>query len=303
MINSTIEKERLQKDIERLAAGRHHDPFEVLGIHQVGKTWEIRVWLPTAESANIEGKIPLGRLEGTDLFIGQVTDKQKATLPQHFKVVWTEADGSEHSMVSPYTFLPLLGELDLHLFAEGRHWEVFRVLGAHKVTVDGIDGVRFAVWAPAAERVSVIGDFNGWNGLRHPMRVRGRSGVWELFIPGLWQGDLYKYEIRNAQTGHCHVKTDPYGQWMEKRPATSNIVFDSDYTWQDDVWMQARTQFDWQGQPINIYEVHLGSWQQSEEGEFLNYRELAHRLVEYVKWMGYTHIELMPVSEHPLDQS
>lgn len=303
MINAAIEKEYLAQHIAQLQSGRHHDPFQVLGLHAVGDMWEVRMWLPTAETANIESKIPLGRIEGTDLFVGQLSKKQKASLPQHFKVSWVEADASEHTIVSPYTFMPLLGDVDLHLFGEGRHWQAYNMLGAHAATVEGIDGVRFAVWAPAAQSVSVVGDFNSWHGLRHPMRVRGHSGVWELFIPGLCAGDLYKYEIRNAQTGHIHVKTDPYGQWMEKRPDTSNKVFQSHHVWQDQAWMTQRTEFDWQSQPLNIYEVHLGSWQQGEAGTFLNYRELAHRLVEYVTWMGYTHIELLPVSEHPLDQS
>jgi 1,4-alpha-glucan branching enzyme len=169
--------------------------------------------------------------------------------------------------------------------------------------VDGVEGVRFAVWAPAAERVSVVGDFNGWHGLRHPLRVRGGSGVWELFVPGLQPGDLYKYEIRNRASGDCFLKTDPYAQAMELRPATSSVVYRSDYRWQDQAWSESRARFDWQHAPINIYEVHLGSWQRAEDGGFLNYRELAHRLVAYVQWMGYTHIELLPISEHPLDES
>lgn len=292
----------IEKDIQLLQSGTHHDPFQILGCHQEGNAWVVRAWLPTAESAHVEGKIPLARIVGTDLFVVTLTAEQKKSLPQHFSITWTEADLTVHQAVSPYTFLPGLGELDLHLFIEGRHWQVYDFLGAHYKTIDGITGVQFCVWAPAANRVSVVGDFNGWHGLRHPMRTIG-SGVWEIFIPGLNQGDIYKYEIRNNQTGHCLVKSDPYAQAMEMRPKTGSLVFNTRYAWQDTDWMKAREHFDWQKSPINIYEVHLGSWQKDDAGNFLNYREIAHRLVEYVQWMGFTHIELLPITEHPLDQS
>ncbi|MDG6773631.1 1,4-alpha-glucan branching protein GlgB [Thiomicrorhabdus sp. ZW0627] len=302
-----------EDEILCLQQGRHHDPFSLLGCHEVQgesvteQAWSLRAWLPTAEEACVltlnDEEIELQRIEGSDLFVARIDAEQKSNLPVHYKVMWKEADGSRHSMVSPYTFLPQVGELDLHLFAEGRHWHVYEVLGAHPRSVDGIAGVQFAVWAPSAERVSVVGDFNGWNGLRHPMRVRGGSGVWELFIPGLHRGDIYKFEIRNRHSGQSFTKTDPYAQSMEFRPATGCIVCDSKYKWNDQAWLDYRSSFDWQSSPINIYEVHLGSWQKAEDGGFLNYREIAHRLVEYVQWMGYTHIELLPVSEHPLDQS
>ncbi len=292
-----------QTDLQRLIQGTHHDPFQVLGVHPTGQAWEIREWLPTAESAKIDGDIELTRIEGTDLFVGRLTVAQKKKLPPHYTVTWDEADGSTHTAVSPYTFWPQLGELDLHLYAEGRHWQLYDLLGAHVKEIDGIDGVQFSVWAPAAERVSVVGDFNGWNGLRHPMRTNGTSGVWELFIPGLQAGDIYKFEIRNHRTGHSLVKTDPFAKQMELRPKTGSVVCQTTFEWQDQSWMQQREAYDWQHAPVNIYEVHLGSWQRDHEGHFLSYREVAHRLVEYVKWMGYTHIELLPVSEHPLDES
>ena len=303
----------LQENLNLLQQGRHHDPFCFLGCHEVAikgrgkKTtvtqFEIRVWLPTAETADIDGLVELNRVDGTDLFIAKISAAQKAKLAQHYSVNWQELNGSKHSMVSPYTFMPQLGELDLHLFAQGQHWQLYDVLGAHLKEVDGVKGVQFAVWAPSAERISVVGDFNGWHGLRHPMRVNGGSGVWELFIPGLHAGDIYKFEIRNAQTGHTFTKTDPYAQSMEFRPATGCIVYDSKYQWKDQAWSKSLAEFDWQKSPINIYEVHLGSWQRTDDGKFLNYREIAHRLVEYVKWMGFTHIELLPISEHPLDES
>ena len=301
----------LQTNINVLAQGRHHDPFIFLGCHPIDITekqkhkdngWVLCVWLPTAETAKVE-KLELQRVEGTDVFMAFITDKQKEALPKHYVVEWLEKDGSEHAMVSPYTFMPQLGELDLHLFAEGQHWNLYDVLGAHPKVIDGVEGVQFAVWAPSAERVSVVGDFNGWHGLRHPMRVNGGSGVWELFIPGLQAGDIYKFEIRNRQTGDCFVKTDPYATSMEFRPKTGCIVYESKHKWNDQAWLTNLAEFDWQKSPINIYEVHLGSWQRTDDGLFLNYREIAHRLVEYVKWMGYTHIELLPISEHPLDES
>lgn len=291
-----------QIDLQRLQDGTHHDPFQVLGVHENGQTWVLREWLPTAETAVVNG-IELKRVEGSDLFYAELTAQAVKTLPTHYAVDWTEADGSEHSAVSPYTFWPQLGELDLHLFAEGRHWHIYDHLGAQPKTIEGISGVQFAVWAPGANRVSVIGDFNGWNGLRHPMRTNGTSGVWELFIPGLQPGDIYKFEVRNADTGHSLVKTDPYARQMELRPKTGSVVNQSDYQWQDQAWMTEREHYNWRQSPINVYEVHLGSWQRDAEGNFLNYREVANRLVEYVTWMGYTHIELLPITEHPLDQS
>ncbi len=292
-----------QMDLQRLMDGTHHDPFQVLGVHQTDQAWEIREWLPTAKSAEVDGDIKLSRIEGSDLFVGTLTATQKKALPAHYEVSWREADGLSYSAVSPYTFWPQLGELDLHLYAEGRHWQLYDLLGAQVKEIDGIHGVQFAVWAPAANRVSVIGDFNGWNGLRHPMRTNGTSGVWELFIPGLQAGDIYKFEIRNQRTGHSLVKTDPFAKQMEVRPLTGSVVSETAFEWQDQDWMLQRESFDWQQTPMNIYEVHLGSWQRDHDGHFLNYREAAHRLVEYVNWMGYTHIELLPISEHPLDES
>lgn len=292
-----------QEALSRLQTGTHYDPFDILGCHPVEGGWEVRAWLPTAESAFLEGTIPLERYPNSDLFTAKLTAAQKKKLPEHYQIQWQEQDGSQHQMVSPYSFMPQLGELDLHLFAEGRHWHIYRFLGANAKVVNGVEGVLFAVWAPSAERVSVVGDFNGWHGLRHPMRARGSSGIWELFIPGLMAGDIYKFEIRNAQTSDVFIKTDPYAKAMELRPLTGSVVSDSHFSWQDQSWLQARAERDWQSTPMNIYEVHLGSWQRDHEGNFLNYREIAHRLVEYVAWMGYTHIELLPVSEHPLDES
>ncbi|WP_395947689.1 1,4-alpha-glucan branching protein GlgB [Caedibacter taeniospiralis] len=201
-----------------------------------------------------------------------------------------------------YTFPPVLGDLDLHLFGEGKHWRIYRKMGAHCMSINAIEGVYFCVWAPSAKRVSVIGSFNNWNGLRHLMRALGNSGVWEIFIPEVQAGDAYKYEIL-TQKDQCLIKTDPYAMSMEFRPSSNSIVSTSGYLWKDEHWLRALKQFQWQHEPINIYEVHLGSWQRESDGRFLNYKVLAHKLVEYLRWMGYTHVELLPIMEHPLDES
>ncbi|WP_319558032.1 1,4-alpha-glucan branching protein GlgB [Thiomicrorhabdus sp.] len=294
--------------LEKLQNGRHYDPFEFLGCHLLEEgRWVFRAWKPTAKGCELlldnGERLVFDSYFETGLFQVELDESQLEYLPSHPLLEWHEESGQIYSRVSPYSFSPQMGELDSHLFAEGQHWNIYEKLGAHPCEIDGISGVVFRVWAPSAERVSVIGDFNGWNGLRHPMRVLGGSGIWELFIPGMQHGDLYKFEIRNRDTGHCFVKIDPYAFAMEKRPSTGCLVYESAYEWQDSDWLQRREKFDWQGEPINIYEVHLGSWQRDENGEFLSYREAAHRLVEYLKWMGYTHIELLPITEHPLDQS
>lgn len=297
--------------LQRLQNGQLATPLEVFGVHRVNEVtpevWRLRAFLPSAETAAVKLSnnelLPLIRRDHSDIFEADLTTEQKALLPQHYTLHWQEKLTDQTvEVISPYTFRPEVGELDLHLFAEGHHWQVYEVMGAHLKTVEGVSGVQFTVWAPSAERVSVVGDFNGWHGLRHPMQTLGSSGVWSLFVPGLQKGDIYKFEIR-SRDGSVFTKIDPYAQQMEKRPQTGCLITQSNHQWQDGGWMAQRAEWDWMRSPINIYEVHLGSWQRDENGEFLNYREIAHRLVEYVKWMNYTHIELMPISEHPLDAS
>ncbi|MBU2823323.1 1,4-alpha-glucan branching protein GlgB, partial [Acidithiobacillus ferrooxidans] len=208
-----------------------------------------------------------------------------------------------HERHDPYVFGPVLGDVEVYLFGEGRLYEAYRHLGAHRRHHEGVDGVLFAVWAPNAGRVSVVGDFNDWDGRAHPMRARGQSGIWELFIPDLATGEIYKFEIRHRDSGAVFVKTDPYAHAFELRPSTAARVVENDHVWEDQDWMAARTGQDWQHAPMNIYEVHLGSWQRDAAGHFLSYAALAESLVSYCKDMGYTHIELMPVMEHPLDES
>ncbi|HXX56725.1 MAG TPA: 1,4-alpha-glucan branching protein GlgB [Thermodesulfovibrionales bacterium] len=200
----------------------------------------------------------------------------------------------------------LLTDFDLHLIGEGSHYRQYEKLGARLTEMDGARGVHFAVWAPNAKRVSVIGDFNGWNAAAHPMMNLGDSGIWALFVPGLGEGEIYKYEIRSKIRKYTTQKSDPFGFYFEKRPKSASIVYDIDgYLWGDDSWIRKRVETDWLSSPISIYEVHLGSWMRvpEEDERWLTYRELAERLIPYAQEMGYTHIELLPINEHPLDAS
>ncbi len=292
----------ISTDLQRILEARHHDPFAVLGRHPEEDEVAVTTFIPDATEVTIaDGDRPMQRLGPSGLFRwkGAAHD-----LPQHYRLLWRDAAQHQHVSHDPYTFPAQISDFDLHLFSEGRHWHAYRFLGAHPRTVDGVPGVLFAVWAPNAERVSVTGDFNHWDGRYHPMRVRGNTGVWELFIPNLEPGALYKYEIRNRHSGEVMLKIDPYGQAFEQRPDTASIVTPEDNSlWQDRDWLEQRRALDWQHAPMSIYELHPGSWQRGPEGEFLNYRELAERLVPYIQELGFTHIELLPVTEHPFDPS
>ena len=295
---------KLPYPLAMLQRGESHDPFALLGRHDGEQHTLVREFMPSAEEVEIEGCGSMQRIPHTDIFELTLSPEQAAALPQHYRLQWTDkADGLRHAVISPYTFGTLLPDIDLHLFNEGRHHHVYRLLGAHLVEIDGVAGCRLAVWAPAVKRASVVGDFNGWNGLRHPMRNRGGSGVWELFIPGLQAGDLYKYEFI-SRDGHRLLKSDPYGQAMTLRPDTaSRVAPPSHFQWGDADWLHHREHWRWMQQPMSIYEVHPGSWRLRPDGDFLNFRELADQLVPYVSELGYTHIELLPVMEHPLDES
>ena len=293
----------IETDHIKIIEAKHHDPFSILGRHEKNNQVHIKVYLPYAESVRLSNNGPeLTRISGTDFF---VYEDKTGTLPAgHYKLSWTDKDGYTHENYDPYDFGTQMPEFDLHLFGEGKHWHIYQKLGAHLHSVDGIDGVLFALWAPNAGRVSVVGDFNRWDGRCNPMRSLGGSGVWEIFIPGLKTGCLYKFEILNRNTHEILVKTDPYGQQFEFRPSTSSIVVKKDnYKWQDDHWITNRAKHDWLHEPMAIYEVHLGSWRRDNQGNFLSYRALAIQLVDYVKYMGFTHIELLPITEHPLDVS
>jgi 1,4-alpha-glucan branching enzyme len=298
MSNST-----LTSDLQRIVESRHHDPFSVLGRHPDGNgNVVVRANIPDCIEVSIaEGPFPMERVPNTDIFEYHGPIKG---VPERYRLIWRDSEHHEHIVHDPYCFPAQLQDFDLHIFNEGKHWHAYRILGANIHVADGIEGVLFAVWAPNAERVSVVGDFNRWDGRVYPMRVRGGTGIWELFVPDIKPGALYKFEVRHRGTGNIMLKSDPYGQAFELRPSTSSIVMGkTSYLWHDQEWMENRAQWDWLHGPMSIYEVHLGSWQQGPNGEFLNYRELAERLVGYVRDMGFSHIELMPITEHPFDGS
>lgn len=292
----------LPDDMLRILNASHHDPFNVLG-RQPGKAGKVvRAFVPNARDVRLTGVTqPMSRLLGSDIF--EVSIDAYPDLPAHYELTWLDNQGQPQRAIDPYTFTPQLPDYDLHLFQIGKHWHIYRFLGAHPTQIDLIAGVLFAVWAPNAQRVSVVGDFNQWDGRRHPMRNRGSTGVWELFIPGLGDGCLYKFELRTT-SGQIITKTDPYAQAYEKRPKTACLVkAESVYRWADAAWLEQRRSFDWMHRPLCVYEVHLGSWRRDADGEFLSYRELASQLVDYVVDLGYTHIQLLPITEHPLDAS
>ncbi|MDD5057206.1 MAG: 1,4-alpha-glucan branching protein GlgB [Sideroxydans sp.] len=281
---------------------RHHDPFSYLGLHQLKSEWVLRVFHPYAtDVAVFDGAVwqPLARVDAAGLF--KWRGKKAPPSPCHLQLNFFNHVIEIHDA---YSFASSITEHDLYLFSEGRLEQSYRMLGAHHLELQGVWGVRFAVWAPNAERVSVVGDFNGWDGRVYPMRALGSSGVWEIFVPDIGLGEFYKFEIRNRQTGELLIKTDPYGFSFEMRPGTASRVTALDgFQWRDHAWLEQRAAFDWQHQPLNVYEVHAGSWKRHWDGRFYNFRELAESLVPYVQEMGFTHIELMPVSEHPLDES
>ncbi len=291
----------LPADLVAIVEARHHDPFAILGLHASADTTLVRADIPGARRVSIDDAgIALQRVPGSDVFEW----RGDTALPERYRLNWEDREGGTHSAHDPYCFPPQLSDFDLHLFSEGKHWHAYRFLGAHYHVADGVSGILFATWAPNAERVSVAGDFNHWDGRAHPMRIRGGTGVWELFIPDLAPGALYKFEIRNRDSGEILLKADPYGKHFEVRPSTASIVdAPSTYTWRDKDWIARRAQADWLHAPFSVYEVHLGSWRRCPDGGFLNYCELAESLVEYVSAQGFTHIELLPVTEHPLDAS
>ncbi len=308
MIMSTVSP----TDIRKIIHGEHHDPFQVLGSHSVSHNGQdaiaVRAYLPDASEAfvvrndaGVQSEVPMHRVHDAGLFETLLHD---ASFPLRYRVracfPWGEV-----TFYDPYAFLPTLTDFDLYLFRAGDHHRIYEKLGAHLDVVDGVQGVRFAVWAPNAKSVSVVGDFNGWDMRRHAMRVLGESGVWGMFIPELQEGELYKFRVK-TKSGVVLDKSDPYGFEMEHRPRTaSRVAASTHYTWNDAEWLHRRSTTDHLARPISIYEVHLGSWARVPEdgNRWLTYRELADRLIPYVFQHGFTHIELMPVMEHPHDAS
>ncbi|SJZ62762.1 1,4-alpha-glucan branching enzyme [Lysobacter spongiicola DSM 21749] len=288
--------------VQALARASHGDPFSVLGPHHIGDTRVVRVWAPGAESVSVvaRGTGETHSLESAEiepaLFGGPIGDGT-----YELGIKWP---GGIQRTCDPYSFGPLLGDLDLHLISEGRQLRLADTLGAQVRTVDGVEGVRFAVWAPNARRVSVVGDFNAWDGRRHPMRLRQSAGVWELFLPGLGAGARYKYEILGPDGTHLPLKADPVARATECPPATASIVAAPEaFEWTDGDWMDRRQARQSPDAPVSIYELHAGSWMRDEDGEPLDWDALAERLVPYVAGMGFTHVELLPVTEHPFGGS
>jgi 1,4-alpha-glucan branching enzyme len=294
--------------VEAIVRGHHDDPFAFLGMHQTPAGICVRAMLPEADEMAVvdsaTGEIAAKgvRLHTDGLFAATLPDRRQ---PFRYRLrIWRGSVQTEFDDV--YRFSPVLGELDIHLLAEGSHLASYQKLGAHQIIHEGTEGVAFAVWAPNARRISVVGDFNAWDGRRLPMRRRGSSGFWELFVPGLHPGRLYKYEILGAENRLLPLKADPYAQRCERPPGTASVVPDPPrHIWNDGAWITERERRNDRQSPIAIYEVHLGSWRRNlaERGRYLTYRELAGQLIPYVQDMGFTHIEILPVMEYPFDGS
>ncbi len=285
-----------------IAEGRHGDPFSVLGLHKRDGAWVVTAFVPGATSVEVltgkAGKpVPMHSVPGVpEVFVASLPRKAEYRLR-------ADGHGNAWEWEDPFRFGPVLGEMDEYLLGEGTHKRLWQVLGAHVMVHEGVAGTHFAVWAPNAARVSVVGDFNIWDGRRHPMRRRGPTGVWEIFVPGLREGSTYKYEIRGGDGALLPLKSDPVGFGSEHPPANASVVRKISGDWQDGEWLSTRAAHHNVDAPISVYEVHLGSWRRAPGNRMLSYEELADQLVSYVADMGFTHIELMPISEFPFDGS
>jgi len=301
------------ENVSQLIEGRHANPFELLGPHEVHDSGRravaVRAFLPDStrawvvDPAHREVSRPMRRIHPAGLFEAICPCRNGSGLPKYM-IRMADEGGKRVTMHDPYAFGHWLTDFDLHLLNEGKHWKCYERLGAQLRTVDGVDGVNFAVWAPNATAVSVIGDFNSWDARKHPMRKHIPSGFWELFIPGLGEGTLYKFVVRHH--GQAVEKSDPFGFAAEVPPRTASRVVDLNrYHWHDAEWIGRRRDTNWLERPLSFYEVHLGSWKRpgDDPTKWLSYRELAHQLVDYCKEMNYTHLELLPVAEHPFSGS
>ena len=286
---------------DALFNGTLDDPFSYLGPHRESDEEIVRAFQPFASEVWLEteqGVEAMQHVHPNGLF-----EWRGKEAPPHGYSLHLMVDGNKRILHDCYAFPRKISGFDLHLFNEGKLHQGYHIFGSHSMHQNGVQGIRFAVWAPNAKRVSVVGDFNRWDGRTHLMSAHGPSGVWELFIPDLHRGELYKYEILSV-TGELLVKTDPYANAFELRPNTAGLTgINVTHVWQDEHWMAQRKEWDWLHQPLNIYEVHVGSWKRHPDGRVYSYRELAGSLIPYLQDMGYTHVELMPVSEHPLDES
>ncbi len=289
--------------INALVHGDHGAPRDMLGVHPDAEGFTVRLLYPTADTVQLligQERTPMQRLHENGLFQATVAQNPGTTYQYEIRTV----EGDTRTIHDPYAFPDMLTDFDLYLWSQGDLLDAYKKFGAHLREVDGVRGVNFAVWAPNARKVGLVGDFNGWDARAHPMHRHGESGVWELFVPELTPGVHYKFEIRSQYHLYRAEKFDPFGFGSELRPNTASTVEDlSTYTWHDAEWLQARAEQNPLESPMSIYEVHLGSWRQKENGDWLTYRELAVELVDYVKAMGYTHIELLPIAEHPFDGS
>ena len=298
-----MNKEKIEA-LHKISNGEYYDPHSVLGIHENSSLEKIiRVFQQNAKSVYIETLDSYKRqykLHKTEVNnVWEISVKRKRFFA--YKVLVIYKNGQKHNYIDPYQFAPTLTEEDIYLFGKGDNHFVYEKLGANAKTIDGIKGVSFAVWAPSARRVSVVGNFNLWNGLLHPMRSLGSSGVWEIFIPELKAGELYKFEILTQSDG-LKIKSDPCGKYFQVRPNNSSIVYESKYKWKDKKYLNNKPD-NLNDKPMNVYEVHLGSWKRNENWEWYSYREIAPILIEHVKKLGFTHIEFMPLSEYPFDGS
>jgi len=292
-----------KKEIKALVDGRHNNPFAVLGLHGTRAGRVVRTLQPGAKSVELTDRggnslATMRRLHDGGLFEVEMPPRKRSYA---LRITWES--GETQLVEDTYRFPTMLGELDLYFLGEGSDRNIYRKLGAHLTSNSGVDGTRFAVWAPNASRVSVVGDFNSWDGRRHVMRLHPGNGIWEIFLPGVSNGAFYKYEITDANGKLLPLKADPYGTLHELPPGNSSIVFESDYRWSDSEWRKQQEAGPKLDAPTSIYEVHLGSWRRKDDGSYLTYRDLAKELVPYVVDMGFTHVELLPVTEHPFDGS
>ena len=291
-------------EVDALVQGIHNNPHHILGMHECIDDLYINAYLPGAKVVNAievstKKKYTLVSERVPGFFSVVIKDKK----PFEYKLNVRFDNGDEVTYFDPYVFEPVIDPIDISLFNEGKHYSIYEKMDAHPMTVDGVEGVLFAVWAPNADRVSVVGNFNNWDGRRHPMRKLDYSGIYELFIPGKLVGEIYKYEIK-AKSGQVFMKSDPYAFSSEVRPANASRIVDISYKWKDTAWMEKRETKDTDAQPMAIYEMHLGSWKRPTDGrEFFNYRDIASLLADYLLMMNYNYVELMPIMEHPYDPS
>ena len=296
-----------QEEIQSILNADRSDPFQILGMHSPdsGQGVFVRLFYPDLLSAEVVDPEKPGKPWTMDRIHSEGFYEVFIPKRSFFRYLLnlTKNNGEIILTRDPYSFLPLLSDLDIYLFNEGTHLAIYEFLGAHSKTIDDAPGMLFCVWAPNAQRVSVVGDFNRWDGRIHQMRMIGTSGIWEMFIPNVWAETRYKFEIKTRE-GNLLLKSDPIAFYAEKTPLTASLTYDlSGYSWQDQDWIEKRKSLSLLTTPMSIYEVHLGSWKKGEKSSFLSYRDLAHQLVDYVREMGFTHIELLPICEHPFNGS